>query len=753
MPQDDGHRLDCLFLEAASLDEDERSVFLDRLAAEDEEVAGDIRRRLRAMDDLPDTFLEVPDTHFFESALRNRPDPEPQAPADTERYEIGECLGTGGMAHVYRAFDHQLGRPVALKILLADDAATPRRLLREARAQARIRHDHVLDVYETGEIDRRPYIAVRYVSGGTLADLDPSVPLEQKVRLAAQVAEGLHAAHREGLLHGDVKPSNILVEETPDGDLRAWVGDFGIATEMADRKASHAGLAGTPQFMAPELLGEDRTAADRRADVFSLGVTLHQLLLGELPSQAGSSAAALHARDVPPDLAAILTRCLAREPAERYPSARAVAEDLRRFLDGEVVQAYADHWTYRLSRFAVRHRALLTVAGIAALLLAGALLVAAFQGVRAVRANEVAEQRRTQAEDLIDFMLLDLRDKLEPVGRLDLLDSVGDRALEYFAAVPERELSDAELGHRSTALYQIGDVRMRRGNLEDAQRAFDESLILARELAARDPDDAQRLYDLGQSEFWVGYAHWRRGNLASARRHFETYHEISRRLVAREPDRFDWLRELSYAHSNLGSVLQEEGDLEGALERFRAALELDRQLVSMAPTPQQADAQRFELAASHNTVGLILQKLGRLDEAQEHYEADLALRRELSAKEPANRRWQEFLGMSHHYLGALLLDREELGVALPHFEAACTLFDDLAAYDPDNGDWLYKQALCRLGYGRLQEARGNAATAQRAWREAYEIARSLTQRDPKRSDWRELLVDAREALGRHEKDT
>lgn len=732
-------RLDRLVLEAASLEPSERTAFLAGLAAEDHGMAEEVRRRLRFADDLPESFLRAPATELLEAACAE-PAPEEPPPTGDERYEIGECLGSGGMARVYRAFDHLLGRPVALKLLQTTDPETPRRLLQEARAQARVRHDHVLDVYETGELDGRPYIAVRFVAGGTLGDLDPSTSLEQKVRLVAQVAEGLHAAHREGLLHGDVKPSNVLVEETPDGALRAWIGDFGIATEIERSDSETAGLAGTPQFMAPERLRGARASADRRSDVFSLGVTLHRALTGQPPPRAGAGSAEIRERasNLPADLAAILARCLAEEPDDRYPSARAVAEDLRRFLDGEVVDAYADRWAYRLSRFARRHRALLTVAAVSAVLLVAALVVAAAMGVRAVRANTRADQRRVQAEDLIGFMLLDLREKLQGVGRLDLLDEVGERAMEYFAAVPEDELSDQELARRSTALHQIGDVRMRQGDLEGADRPFRESLELARGLAARDPGNAERLFDLGQSEFWVGYASWERGDLETARRHFETYHDISERLVARDPDRLDWRRELSYAHSNLGSLLEQQGDLDGALERFRASLRLDRELVDDAPTPQEADRQRFELAASYNTVGVILEELGRLDEAREHYLADLELRRDLAARDPANRRWREFLGTSHQYLGTLLLARGETADARHHLEAAREVFDRLVAGDPDNRDWQYKLAWGELRLGHLESGTGRPAEAAAHWRRAEELAGALARIDSERVDWRFL---------------
>jgi len=746
---------DRLLLAAAALDPDEQRVFLERLPAEERDLAGEVRRRLAAAAELPETFLLTPATEVLEAACGEAEPPDP--PEGDERYEIGERLGTGGTAEVYRAFDRRLGRPVALKVLHASSRKTARGLLREARAQARVRHDHVLEVYDTGELEGRPYIAVRYVAGGSLVDwIGPARPpgLERKVRLVAQTAEGLHAAHREGLIHGDVKPSNVLVEETPDGELRAWIGDFGIATEMVETEARFGDLAGTPQYMAPELLAGDRAAADRRSDVYSLGVTLYQVLTGELPPRGPLrwKELRMHASALPPDLAAIAARCLSEDPEDRYPSARAVAEDLHRFLDGEVVEAYADRLAYRLIRFSSRHRTLLAVAGIAALLLTGALAVAAAMGARAVRANARAEKRRAQAEELIRFMLGDLRDKLDTVGRLDLLDGVGERAMKYFAAVPEAELSDEELARRSTALYQIGDVRLRRGDLAGAQRPFEESLALARKLTKRHPDDPERLFDLGQSEFWAGYAIWRRGDVKGARGHFEAYYDISRRLVARDAKNRAWRRELSYAESNLGSVLQEQGDLARALERFGAALELDRGLVADAPTPEKADEQCFELAATHNSMGLVLEWMGRLDEAQEHYGADLALRRRLIARKPENQRWREFLGTAQEYLGNLLATRGETSAARPHLEAARSTFDGLAARDPSNGDWLNKQAWSYLWLGRLEHAESHLAAARADWLRANGIAQKLVRTDPKRANWRQLLGVAlyHIALGRTE---
>jgi len=752
------HRLDALVLEAAALEGAERAWLLRRAEVEDPALAFEARRLLRAENHLTADFLRPPTASLLDALTRQ---PEEEPPADSDRYELGECLGHGGMSRVYKAVDHKLGRPVALKILTSRDPETPLRLLREARAQARVRHDHVLEVYDTGELDGRAYISVRFAAGGTLAELAPSASLESRVRLLAQAADGLHAAHREGLLHGDVKPSNILVEETPDGE-RALVGDFGIALELS-REGQAAGVVGTPRYMAPELLQAGPAAAgdpgrasaaaapDRRADVYSLGVTLFEVVAGFPPPGPTPTWAELRATapDLPPDLLAAAARCLAHDPEDRYSSARAVARDLGRFLEGDVVSAYADRRAYRWARFAARHRRLLTVAGVSALLLAAALIAAAAMGVRAVRASHAAEQHRSQAEDLVDFMLLDLRDKLRPVGRLDLLDDVGDRAMEYFAAAPSseasREATDEVLARRSLALYQIGEVRLNRGDLAGAERPFAESLALARRLAERDPGNPERLFGLGQSEFWAGYAHWKQGDREAARRHFQAYEEISRRLVAMDPERRDWRAELSYAHSNLGSVLEAQGDLDGALNRFLHSLSIDRQLAAETKTGADSEAaqgealqRQHDLALTHNTVGVVLERLGRLDEALVHYRADLGLRRELVRRQPDNRQWQQRLATSRQYLGALHLARGEAAIARHHLRASRDVFVGLHRHDPANAEWRSKLAWAELRLGRVERIAGTEATVTAAWERAGEHAAALTATDPDRDDWRRL---------------
>jgi len=257
------------------------------------------------------------------------------------------------MGEVYKAWDKGLQRYVALKYLRFDDPELVERLFREARAQARIDHPGVCEVYEVGEEDGRPFIAMQYVEGPQLDEAARDMTLEQKVLIIKQVAEAVSAAHAAGLIHRDLKPANIKIEETDDGRLRPYVLDFGIAREQEVSGLTITGqILGTPGYLSPEQARGDTAALDRRTDVFSLGVILYELLGGRSPFAGDSDAEVLvnllegeplplrrAAPNVPRDLETVVMTCLEDRRDRRYQSARELAGDLGRFLDGEPIQA------------------------------------------------------------------------------------------------------------------------------------------------------------------------------------------------------------------------------------------------------------------------------------------------------------------------------------------------------------------------------------------------------------------------------
>lgn len=328
------------------------------------------------------------DPHPTERQDRGGPalpfDPHAPLPGSIGRYEMGPLLGEGGMAEVYRAFDPTLNRHVALKFLRERDREHLQRFLREARAQAQVGHDNICDVYETGIADGRPFIAMRFIDGATLLDAAARMSVDEKVAVLADVAEAVHAAHRTGLVHRDLKPNNIMVESGPEGGWHPWVLDFGLARNSSvDTMTTIGGVAGTPPYMAPEQARGDHPRIDRRTDVYSLGATLFDILSGRPPFVADSMVDVMLkvvseepptlrslVPSIPADLDTIVTKCLEKDPSRRYDSARALAEDLRRYLDGEPILARR---TTLLRRWAMRARkhptisALLAVAAVAVL--------------------------------------------------------------------------------------------------------------------------------------------------------------------------------------------------------------------------------------------------------------------------------------------------------------------------------------------------------------------------------------------------
>ncbi|APR85165.1 serine/threonine protein kinase [Minicystis rosea] len=321
-------------------------------------------------------------------ALDTAPPRRALPPSLLARYEDIELVGEGGMGIVYRGHDPRLGRTVALKLIKGDDPDLWRRFIQEARAQARVQHEHVCRVYEAGQADGEPYIVMQHIDGEPLSRARSWLTLEQGVKLMREVASAVHEAHRLGLIHRDIKPQNILVARPEDGAPRPYVMDFGLAREVAERGQTMTGaVVGTPAYMPPEQALGDVRALDRRSDVYALGATLYDVLAGRPPfvsehpwkllmsvAYDDPPSLAQVKRGLPADLETIVMKCLERDPRRRYDSARALAEDLQRFLDGEPIHGKRASMGYVLWKKAKKHRlvtALALTAVAAALSLGG----------------------------------------------------------------------------------------------------------------------------------------------------------------------------------------------------------------------------------------------------------------------------------------------------------------------------------------------------------------------------------------------
>jgi tRNA A-37 threonylcarbamoyl transferase component Bud32 len=318
-------------------------------------------------------------------------------------YELLEVVARGGMGVVYKARQQSLHRLVALKMILHGQLATPRAVARfraEAEAAANLDHPHIVPIYEVGEHEGQHYFTMRFIEGPALAR-QPLGDLRTEVRLIATVAKAVHYAHQHGILHRDLKPSNILV-----ADGVPFVTDFGLAKRLGSPGdlTGTGETPGTPRYMAPEQAAgrKDLTVA---ADVYGLGVVLYERLTGATPFRGDDLLDVLRQvrEAVPPrpalvrpglgrDLETVCLKCLEKEPAKRYPSAEALADDLERWLRGEPILARPVGSLGRLRRWCRRNPAVAGLVGTVALALLAGTVTSTFFAVQ-------ADRRATEARD------------------------------------------------------------------------------------------------------------------------------------------------------------------------------------------------------------------------------------------------------------------------------------------------------------------------------------------------------------------
>ncbi len=357
---------------------------------------------------------------------------EPIRPGD--RYRLGVELGRGGMGRVVEAFDVQLGRTVALKEALPRGGqGTYRRFAREIQITARLEHASIVPLYDSGTTpDGRPYYVMRRVSGRPFDEMITRARgLGERLTLLPALLAAIDAighAHRRGVIHRDLKPANILVGDLGETVVIDWglakvIGEDEITREpsldpeptASDSLHTQAGsVFGTPGFMAPEQARGEELGP--RGDVYALGATLYQMLSGTPPYSGHSATEVIDrnrkaqikpiaeaAPEAPRELIAIVTKSLAPAPADRYPNAGALAEDVRRFLDGQLVAAHRYTRRQRLRRFVRRHRAPLVVAALAAVAVAA---LSWFSVHRVLRERAIAIDREHVAEDRAEALLV-----------------------------------------------------------------------------------------------------------------------------------------------------------------------------------------------------------------------------------------------------------------------------------------------------------------------------------------------------------
>jgi tetratricopeptide (TPR) repeat protein len=440
------------------------------------------------------------------------------------RYVRVRKLGEGGMGEVWRAWDRDLHRWVALKFLRIDNLGELARFQREARTVAKLSHPNIAAIYDVGDHGGRPYIAMQYVEGPTL-NAFPGEDLRLLVRLMRDACLGVHHAHENGVVHRDLKPQNIIIEgkagpaSKSSRSLNSWltapafrpyVVDFGLAKETAVNSAdSVAGnTVGTPPYMSPEQVRGGGAALDARSDVYSLGATLYEVCAGQPPFRSSDPYdlfKMIVERDPVPvrrlnpavdsDLENIILRCLEKDPSRRYATALELSEELERYLDGEPVLAKPVGLGYRLRKRMLKHVALSVALGV--------LLLAIGIGVAVIVAGNLkrAEERRNEEASrrgALEAAELSRRAQ-ESVKEAKALWRVRSSSREQW----EPLLNEAETLSRAALIkhpelaaghYIQGEIWQSRGFWHEAIRSFNRTIEL-------DPDMPGAWYRLGLCRF------------------------------------------------------------------------------------------------------------------------------------------------------------------------------------------------------------------------------------------------------------
>ena len=373
----------------------------------------------------------------------------------------------------------------------------------------------------------------------------------------------------------------------------------------------------------------------------------------------------------------------------------------------------------RTRRFAFVTAASLAVASLALVLAAMAYV-----------ARNDAERRQAQAEDILDFMLGDLRQNLAKVGRLDLMRSVDDKATRYFAALDPRDLSDRSLEAQARSLTGIGQVRLDEGNHEAALEAFREAHSRSTLLYQRDEQNGQRLFDLAQAEYWIGYVAFQQGRHEEAGQWFTRYRDSAIRLAAMDPGNFEWQKEMAYGHQNLAVLDESLGRYPEAERSMRAQLALFRDWLRQRPDDHDL---RFEAANVASWLGSLSLRQGRLADAESYFVEQTSAMRRNVAEDPRNARWQEVLVDALLLLADVQAQRGRRPEAIASVAQAEPVAAALAAQDPSNNYW-------RLNLGRV-----------RWWEGLFESEARPTAAEIRTADSARLLTDANLAEPKNER--
>jgi eukaryotic-like serine/threonine-protein kinase len=678
----------------------------------------------------------------------------PAAPADLPAvagYEVLGVLGRGATGVVYQARQVGLNRVVALKMILAGAHAAAGQLARfraEAEAAARLQHPNIVQVYEVGERDGLPYFSLEYVDGGSLDRRIAGAPQppRQSAALVQVLTRAMAYAHERGVVHRDLKPANVLL--TAGGVPK--VADFGLAKRLeGDATATRSGVVvGTASYMAPEQAAGQAHEVGPAADVYALGAILYELLTGRPPFRGGSLFETLRlvrtrepvpprqlAAGVPRDLETVCLKCLQKEPAKRYASADALADDLGRFLAGEPIRARRVSAPERLWRWARREPRLALLAGAVAVLLLTVALGSLAFAWRLKREMDATERARQEA----DASALAEKEARRKADESTKAEKEARQKADESTKAARRNLEQAVNQH-GLALDRVVQMaerlhgRLQQGGSGPEVRALREAVLKdALDTLAEAAHEAERG---GLTSFSRVAAHFKMGRLfrtlgrpAEAVRQYEQARDLLVRLAPQRPSDDKVRGNLALILTSLGeAIVDARGDVPAARALYRQALEVQQDLIAHPRNNAYSEADNWRLLANYRAaLGQADLLLGDPAAARQQLLEALALRERLAARQS---QYRSHLADTYDALGDVSWRLRDAAATDDCYRKALAIREALAARSPT--DAADRAALAHTGsaYGDAHLRLGRAKEALALYRKALPIRQAGAESSP-----------------------
>lgn len=809
-----------LFYAAVEQNPDQWSHFLEVQCQGDRQLINDVTALLtahgQAQEFLRDSFYEGMNIELVEepkSVLR---------PSHLRRgqrigaYTLLTKIGEGGMAVVYLAEQENPKREVALKFVKAGVHSTEQqqRFQYEARVLGRLRHPGIAHIYEFGsaetDLGEQPFFAMEYIPGPSLTEYAKREDLEMsdRLRLLAKVADAVHYAHQKGVIHRDLKPANIVVDETGQPKIL----DFGIARAVegddvdGGPHTSTGQLVGTLAYMSPERCAGDSAAIDVRTDVYALGVVGYELLSGRMPYDWENTPIVKQIRTIleedPPflgfinadcrgEVETIVAKAMSKERPRRYQSAAAFADDLKRYLAGDPIEAKSDSKYYLLWKTVRKYRVPTAVvtAFLVMLSLSTVFITSLWFQASGQRSN--AREATALTHSILSQVIQEFEDAVRPLagGKQVSERILAQVALDLEKLRPLVE-SDAALEDVLMALREKqGDIAYTQGRHAEAAEHYQVFLQISQRLAENTSENQENNHYLSVARahrklalvtrnavdhFQKAIAHCERelrrdsNSLEAKYESSQTHANFARRLfdtgqyeqavpqieaaiailepvVRLTEDNYRWEKLQMRAYGFKGRNLLELGEKELSLESLNKSLELGESLVREHPADTEL---RYSLMQTSVKLGIIHYQAQHLEKARRILEKAIGIGQYLTKADPSITAWQNQLRAAHHELARVYRRSKEWAKAHKHSDVAAELAQSLVQVEAENPAWQRGLASSKLLDGSLLVLEMEWQEAFDAFEEAKVIYESLLTVDSENVALKSKLAHAFDWLGK-----